>query len=479
MTPIAIRRIAHNTIAQIIGKVFAMLITLYSLRVLIGYVNEEVYATYATAQAFLTFASVLADMGLYMVFMQEIAKPGSYEEKKGVLGNIMAVRLCSAIVFFALAPLTAYVFFRNYSQETHLLILMGTLAFLPLAINQLLVALFQKELKTYATIASELAGRAVFLIAIMITGALGGTIRHIVIGLIVGNVVQFGITWAFSRTIVRIPLCWNGAVWKRILERAWPLAAAIVLNLVYFKIDALMLSKMEGEASVAIYSVAYKVLEVSTIVPGLLLGLMLPYLAKQAKTHMKEFSETFEKALFAIISLAIPTTIGGILLAKPIVLLISDGKFPESAFILELLMVASGIIFFGNLFNHGVIALEKQKTITWVYAVGAMLSIVTNLIAIPRYSIVGAAVTTILVEFTVMLLVGIALRKHRPWRWPVGQIAKVTLASAAMAGVLVLTRDLSFFITLLAGGATYGVVLILVRGIPKTLLTSFLPKHTH
>lgn len=472
---IAVKKITYNTVYQIAGKLIATLITLYSLRYLISFLSEGVYARYATATAFLAFFSVLADMGLYMVFMQEIAKPGTYKEKHKILGNIVSLRILSAVILFVMAPIASLLFFQNYSFDTQVLIVLGIFAFIPLAINQLYVALFQKELSTYKVVLSEIVGRTIFLGVLIFTSMLNGSIVHVMGGLVLGNIIHFGITWLLSRKYIRIPLGWDKALIKSILRRAWPLAVAIILNLIYFKIDALMLSKMKGEYAVAVYSIAYKVLEVTIIVPSLILGLILPFLAQYAFRKQKEYKKTFEQTLFAIITLSLPIVLGGIILAQPIIALLSTNKFPEAAPVLQLLMIACGIIFFGNLFNHGIIALGKQKTITWVYGAGAALSIIANLIAIPHYSYIGAAFTTIIIEGLVMILVGIALRKYCAWKWPSMQALKVLLASIAMSLVLWTIRSESLIITIPAGAATYGLILYALRGIPKTFLVSLIP----
>lgn len=472
-----LRKVTHNTMYQIVGKVVAVTAGLIALRVIVAYLDTEAYGSYATAVAFLTFFSVLADMGFYLVMVQEISKPGPYSAKQSKINLIVTLRVISGLVVFGVAPVIALLF--AYQAQTMQLILIGALAFFPLTINQVLVPIFQKELVTQKIVTAEITGRLALLGMYGVIVWLGGNLNQIMIAMIIANTIQFMITWRFARKYTKISLYWNKKQAVAVLRRAWPLAAVIIFNLIYFRIDAIMLSKMQGEIAVAIYSIAYKVLEIVTIIPTLILGLILPILTRNAaKGQTKAFATTFESTLMAIMTVGMPIVVGGTLLAAPIIRLLSDDKFPESVGVLQLLMGAIAVIFLGNIFNHGMIALEKQRTITWVYAIGAIVSIGTNLIAIPMFSYTGAAVTTIGVEALVMVLVGWSLRKHVTWKWPVPQLGRVVLATLLMAIVLWYIQQSPLFVTIPVGAAVYAMTLYLLGGIPRELIATLRPSRT-
>ena len=60
------RKIAHNTIIQIIGKGISTVIGVIVIAMLTRYLGQSGFGQYTTIMAFLQFFGVLVDMGLYL-----------------------------------------------------------------------------------------------------------------------------------------------------------------------------------------------------------------------------------------------------------------------------------------------------------------------------------------------------------------------------------------------------------------------------
>ena len=104
-----------------------------------------------------------------------------------------------------------------------------------------------------------------------------------------------------------------------------------------------------------------------------------------------------------------------------------------------------------------------------VGAVGAAaaFNVLLNLVLIPRFGIVGAAVATVMAEALLLLLGLVAVYKIGA-RLPLRPLLRPLLAGTVMgAGLIILGPDRALAIYLPAGFFTYVLALLLFRGLPR------------
>ncbi|MCH7492082.1 flippase [Patescibacteria group bacterium] len=460
------RKIAHNSIIQIIGKSISTVIGVVVIGMLTRYLGTSGFGQYITIMAFLQFFGVLVDMGLYIILVKKISEPGVDQDL--IVSNIFTLRLVSAVIFLGLAPLV--VLFFPYPDVVKWGVLITSLSFLGITLNQVMAGVFQKHLRMDKVVIAEVVGRILLVVGtyLVIDADLGLLWVMVMVG--VGSLVNFFITFLFSRRFVRIRLKFDMAIWRQVIQESWPIAVSISFNLVYFKADIIILSLFHSESVVGIYGASYKVLEVLTTFPAMFAGLVLPLLATAwIATDLERFKRVLRKAFDAMVMLAVPLVVGTLFLAQPIMDLIAP-DFVDSAAILRILIFATATIFIGNLFGNTVVAINKQKTMMWLYLIVAIISLIGYLILVPKYSYFGAAGMTVASELMVtmaaMTIVGMATKV-----WPsLKLLFKSLLASGVMAIVLFLLTGYNIFILMLGGGVTYLVALFLFKGFSKEMI---------
>lgn len=457
------RQIAHNSIIQMVGKSISTIIGVLVVGMLTRYLGTGGFGQYTTIMAFLQFFGVLVDMGLYIILVKKISEPGADEAT--LTSNIFTLRFFSALVFLGLAPVV--VLFMPYDGAIKTGVLVASLSFLAVTLNQALVGLFQKHLRMDRVVIAELVGRIILLggtyYVIRTDGSLGGVMAAVVIG----SVVNFVMTFLFSRRFVHIRFRFDLPLWRTIVRESWPIALSIAFNLVYFKADTIILSLYKSSADVGIYGAAYKVLEVLTTFPAMFAGLVLPMLAAAwAATDVERFRRVLRKGFDAMSMIAVPLVVGVWFLADPVMHLIAP-DFTDSAAVLRILIVATATIFIGNLFGNTVVAVNKQKVMMWLYLAVAVVSLGGYFLFVPRYSYFGAAWMTVASELMVTLaaLVIVGRTTHA---WPsLMVLGKALVASALMGSVLYLLREFNIIAVLTVAVVVYGGVLFTLRGISR------------
>ena len=464
-----VRKIAYNTIFSTGARLIGVALSLISIGLIARYLGKDGFGSYSLILAFLYTFDNLADLGLYSLMVREISRPGTDEKK--VASNIFTIRIVALVAFIGIA--SAVIWFFPYSEEVKIGTMIAGISFLFLSAGQVLMGIFQKYLRTDKAAIADVAGRLVQLILIILCIKAGVDLYGIIWILVFGCFVNFVLLFIFAKQHVSFTLGFDFQYWKQIIKTTLPIAVSIVLTMIYFKIDSIFLSlpiinkySPNPMADVGIYSIAYKILEGLIFFPAMFVGLIMPLLSNNAFVDREKFKRVFQKTLDILIIFIVPLVIGLLMLSLPIVILVGGAGFDESAPVLNVLTLAVGLIFLGNLFGNSIIALNRQKTGAWIYFAGMILNIVTNLIFIPKYRCLGAAWTTAATEFLVTVLMLILICKTIHY-FPKFKIIRPLVAGGFMAVFLYLLKDWNIFLLVGGGLVIYLIVLYSVGGIKK------------
>ena len=226
----------------------------------------------------------------------------------------------------------------------------------------------------------------------------------IIYALIIAEIISLIISGCLIRR--RFKLVLGNLFFKSIpilLKKVWPLAVVFILSAIYFRIDMMMLEVMKGEKAVGIYSASYKLVEFLSIIPGTVTVAALPGLTADYSANIKGFRTSFFKTLTV---LGIGGAASGLFLylfSKQVVLLLYGPLFSDSVLSLSIL---SGVVFF--LFVNGylayvTIATNNDRAVALILVISTILNVLLNFYLIPRYSHVGAALSTLISEVFMLL----------------------------------------------------------------------------
>ncbi len=399
-------KIAYNTIIQIISKVFSIILGLISIAIITRHLGQNGFGQYTTIITFLSFFGIIADLGLTLVTIQIISKPGINKDK--ALGNLLGLRLISALIFLGAAPIIVLLF--PYSAEVKTGVAVASFSFLFIALNQVLVGLFQKKLRMDKVSIAEIASRLVLLFGIIIAVKFSYGLQGILVATVFSSLVSFLLHFIFSKKFAIIKLKFDLTYWQEIIKKSWPLAITITLNLIYLKSDTLFLSIIPRDsdigiiAEVGIYGAAYKVIDVLITIPFMFAGIILPIMTKNWLAGKKDiFAIILQKSFDVLVMLGLPIAVGAQFVAEDVMIIVAGNDFAASGPILKILIFATTAIFLGNMFAHAIIAINKQKKVIKAYIFVAITSVIAYLLVIPNFSYMGAAWVTIYSEFAIAI----------------------------------------------------------------------------
>jgi O-antigen/teichoic acid export membrane protein len=242
---------------------------------------------------------------------------------------------------------------------------------------------------------------------------------------------------------------------RRVFRQAVPLVLSSLLGIVVFNLDLIMLRFIRGAESAGYYAAAYALVGLITnigiayylnVVPGL----------SRLREDRAAFQRLYNSAATLCVVLALPMAVGGVILARPLILTVFGAGYAPAATPLMPLVIAACLTIFRFVPQASIVASGRRRDVLWVNIIGAVLNAVLNVLLIPPFGILGAATSTLTTD---VVRTGVAL--HLSGRAGVRNDFVWNLwrsAGAAMAMGLVVwaIRSLPIWVTIPAGVVVYG-----------------------
>ena len=474
MAPL-VRKIAYNVIFNSFLKVLSTVaLSLFSIRLITGYLGQDGFGEYSTVLAFFAFFSALADLGLSSVTVREISREGA--DERNILSKVLSLRLTSSLVVFLLSPLLILLF--NYSRDLKIGIFIAAGAIFFSTLSLMLNGIFQKRLAMDKVALVEFLGKLFQVGIVVLAVREDWGFLAIVSTLLASLSFNALIVLFLSRRYVRFAPNIDFAYWKTFLRESLPMGATAIITFAYFKLDTIILSVLQPSAHVGIYSVAYKIMENLIFFPAMLAGLILPLLSRFIFTNRGRFEEIADKTFKVFFIIIAPIIAGTLFLAPDIIRIVSGGGFQESVLVLRILIFALGFIFFGHFFNMLLIVGNAQRKLMQALMIAAAFNILLNAFLITRYSYIGAAAASVATEVLVVGLTAFLVRKHIRYVPSFKRIGRVFVSGVMMGGVLFILEPYSFFIAGTLSVVTYLGMLWLTKAISPGEIASLFQKES-
>jgi len=256
------RSVARNSLVQFGGRGITMAVQLAMLTLLSRYLGPEEFGHYQVVIAFLLLLN-LTDLGISTIAARHLST-GDYDPEK-VLGTVLAIRAALSMVSMALAVLVALV--ANYTRAEREAIAVASLSFpfmlLSTTYASIFVARLRMEYAVIGSVAQSLTSLAL-MAAVAVTN--GGLIRMLV-AYDAGFLVNSLVCLFFARKLVRPSLSIDRQMARRILRDAAPLGVALVITVVYGRIDIVLLRSFTDGDSVGYYGFAYRAVDLAAPLP--------------------------------------------------------------------------------------------------------------------------------------------------------------------------------------------------------------------
>ncbi|MEM7126320.1 MAG: oligosaccharide flippase family protein [Chloroflexota bacterium] len=286
------------------------------------------------------------------------------------------------------------------------------------------------------------------------------------------------------RVLFRPEWTWDWSLQKWMVGTSGPLMINHLLSTIFWRIDIWILRPVAGAASVGLYSVGIKYLDGLNIIPSVFTLAIFPLMSRYARTangHEADSQKSEQEreqnsdpqsdttgeesrsnllrsyvlSTRLLLMISLPIALAVTVLAEPLVALVGGSKFlgmtetvqlygyefrypSGSDLALQVIIWSIPIGFINSVTQYVLIAVNQQRYLTKAFIIGVVFNTVGNLLVIPTFGYLGAAVVTILSEFSLLFPFYYSVRRHVgtvPWL----AICIPPVLSILLAGVATLT----------------------------------------
>ena len=465
-----VQRIAKNTGVLLVSQIASCIIGFFFIMYTARYLGAAGFGILSFALAFTAIFGAFSDLGLSTLAVREVARDKSLARK--YLGNIAVMKVFLVIFTFGLIALTINLL--GYPEQTIKVVYLVALSVIFASFSRMFYSIFQAfEKMEYQSLGQILSS------ALLLTGALFAISREV-------SVVGFASIYFLVSAVV-LGYSFVVCVWKFVLPKiefdwrflkptikeALPFFLLAVVDIIAFKIDIVMLSLMKGDEAVGWYSAAYRLLEVLIFIPATFTSSIYPVLSNFYVSSEESLKLAYQKSFKYLSIIGWPIAVGTTILAAEIILLIYQGGFANSIIALQILIWTVPIIFSSYIFGTMFASINRQFLALKLSFLCMVLNIVLNIILIPRYSFVGAAIATVITALLVLMLFyhflskfGYKISIHK-------YIAKPAMASAIMGLFILCFVEMNLFLLICSSILIYFGLLILLKTFSKEDLNLF------
>jgi O-antigen/teichoic acid export membrane protein len=250
--------------------------------------------------------------------------------------------------------------------------------------------------------------------------------------------------------------------WPRLAAAGFPFAVQDVVNVLLFKIDAVMLSLLSTQAAVGRYGSAYRLLESTMFVGWALYGAFSAMYAYLGRDSEPSVGSVYQRSIKVALVLLVPCAVAFGVLAEPICALVFGADFRAAAPSLRLLAPVVVMLCLVTLSGSLIASRMTPRPLVRLTASAVVLNVLLNLALIPSMDDRGAALAMLLTEIVfVAAALRLAVREVGGIAWG-SAIAAPVAAGVVMAAAMLALLELPL-LALAVGALLYVATFVLLE----------------
>lgn len=481
-----VRRFTKNSLALTTASLsVAILGAVYRIYIA-RYLGKTEFGQYLFIITLVGYVSVLSLLGLRNVVVREVARART--QYRFIFSAAMRLRLVSTTVSFLLVCIITLLL--NRGTTVNLGVAIYALSLFPLAAIDLLESMFiASESAVYVTITNIVSNVLKITVGIWLLASGFGLLAILELFLVI-SILSYLMNLYFYRRVFRsvkpadIPCVPN--VKRFIFLESLPFFYNMLVSRVYYRSDILFLSLIKGDEVTGGYGAAYMALDFLLLAAGSIVGAAYPMMSRIATEKHDRLGYLQTMLCRYLMMLFLPAAVILTIAGPEIVGMVLGKTYEGYGAVLRVVSWVAPIEAITMAMGFLLGAVYKQALSAKIATFSAGITILFNLLFIPRYSYMGAAIATIaagvlnaavafivvdrvvvrlsvidivvrpLIAAGIMLGMGLFVAQSGP-RWVAATIAVPVYFAALMATKSITREDLGFIRAIVGRSDKYGV----------------------
>lgn len=453
--------VAHSFVLLAIAMVIGQAIGFVALMIVTRRVGPTNVGAYNFAASITRFFAIPANLGITTLAIRDVARQN--ELARQIAGKVLALRLgLFAMCYVALLALSSVL--TNDDLVRTLLPIAG---FFCLADVVSLAWGLQALQRFLAVAVIGVLGQLVYgsLVVPFVPEGRPGIIAYAWLN-VVGAMVTAGGCWIWFVRCAGWPVVPRlSREVRELFTRSLPFGMSLIMIQVYYSLDSVILGYLRSTYEVGQYGVGYKIVSAVLAFAGVWVSVIFPHASRLYGSDPAHLGRDVGKAVTLSMVIAIPTGLGGLLVATPLMAALFGAPFAPAGQPFAVLIWSASIVLVSVNFGNVLMACDGERSYLWGVTLGAIVNTVLNFVLIPPFGAVGAAAATVATELLVMAYMIRQLSQRVPLTWPdMGRLARTLLAAGVMGGVVaIVVRLTNVWAAVMLGVGVYSALVMLFR----------------
>ncbi len=324
------KKIIKQTSWQVLGKVVTTVSTLIILSAISRNYGEYGVGIYSLVLVFLALFYLSVDFGFNAHIVPQLVKSDSFIWQK-----LLGLRLIFGLFLISLCLIVAFVY-PTTDENFRKALFIGAFSILGVAIYNTGSAFFQAKLRYDLSVIAVSISTLVSLLLTILLIYLKVEIATLIWAHLLGWLVCAVLVLFFVSKFKKVTPLFDFKFTKDLFLIIWPVSATLILNVVYFRADAFILSYFKGFSDVGIYNLAYQVFQSVLVLPTFIMNSYYPLMITSLENRQKFISQ-IKMALLGLALLSCLGIIFTFLFSSLIIKVIASEGFVDSARTLNIL----------------------------------------------------------------------------------------------------------------------------------------------
>lgn len=357
------------------------------------YLGPEQFGVYSYAVAFVALFGAIAKLGLDGIVVRDLV---NRPDKRDIyLGTAFWLKLIGALLTLTTLAIAVQFTSNDATTNLYIFIIAGGLIFQSFEVVDFY---FQsKVLSKYVSIAKliQLALSSVLKLYFIFIQA--DLFWFVLVSLIDQITVALSLVFAYWRQkIGSFFVGFDLGTAKAMVRNSWPLILSGIAGMLYMRIDQIMIKEMLGEREVGLYSAAVRLSEAWYFGPVILTTSLFPAIVSARKTDQELYNKRLQRLYTVMVWMAITVALPMTFLSGWVVEFLYGVAYRDAGPVLMIhiwagVFVALGVASSSWLINENLQQIALYRTLS-----GAITNVILNLILIPNYGMIGAAIGTVI-----------------------------------------------------------------------------------
>lgn len=254
----------------------------------------------------------------------------------------------------------------------------------------------------------------------------------------------------------------NRSLIRKIFMDSLPVCGVIFFAYIYFFIDSVLLFLIIGKSETGLYFAAFKLIESLALLLASVRGALFPILSRTYSKNEDQFKKLWAESARYLLLIGLPFSAGTAILAPQLIDTLYGQSYESTGPVLQIMAIPFFLLVLNEFISYLLLSADKNRCVLKIVIAAATFNMVCNFLVIPRWGIIGAAITAGLTELLLFCLFFQAINKI------IGHIHILSLAwrpVLAVAGMSLVINKASWSLipSFILGVVTYFLLLILLK----------------